>query len=609
MGFESFLLFFYLSTLSVLGLVGVPLPFSVPPLPEEPALLRIAPRDSLACFAWSGAATPDAKSANHTERLCAEPELRALVEALLRATRQAIGDELGGAAGLAQSTLHFACTALQRPGCVFVRSIARAPKPTLEAGIAFKLDGELAAGRALFGAYSMAMRAMAHGEMHEDVEVDGVRFRALPTDVEHAFVGIAEVDGWMLVAVGRDVPALMLAGLRDTSKGLLDNAGWRALAPGCQVARPATRTFVDCERLQRVLPELVGNAAVGFTEVLGVQRATAAVAVTGFDGDGFCSKSRVAVPEREGLLGAFAGPPVTQDSVLAVPVDADVALLMRVEPEKVEQALLTMFKVVGGDRVAGDYDEFQREFAQHLGLDWRRDLLTQLDGQVAAWNSASQGGFGITAATGVLGVRDVATFKKSMAQLLDAMGKRMKTKDAARAGGVRLGRRDGYLETFAHQDHTVHWIDSYERDVPFAPSWCVTPTALAISLWPQSLRATLDALDAPNPDRSLARLPAVSKRGNATLLVHLDVASLLQRGYPWLWLLLQQGAYEWQREGFDLDAADLPRLEALRHVGRELSRLEPDATGFTFTRTGTLPLLDPLTIAAIAAFGSSLAHL
>jgi hypothetical protein len=142
-----------------------------------------------------------------------------------------------------------------------------------------------------------------------------------------------------------------------------------------------------------------------------------------------------------------------------------------------------------------------------------------------------------------------------------------------------------------------------------SPSWCAAASTLVFGLTPQSLRSTLDALDVPNPDRSLARLPAINKRGKATLLVHVDPGSLLHHCYPWLCMLLQSQAHEWQSEGFDFDAADLPRLEALRHVGRELGRLEPDASGFTFTRTGTLPMLDPLTVTAVGMFGFALADL
>ena len=54
------------------GLGWAPSVFSVPPLPEDPALLRAAPADTMVYVQWFGArkARPDAR--NVTERL-AEP--------------------------------------------------------------------------------------------------------------------------------------------------------------------------------------------------------------------------------------------------------------------------------------------------------------------------------------------------------------------------------------------------------------------------------------------------------------------------------------------------------------------------------------------------------
>ena len=51
-------------------------PFSIPPAPQDPALARVAPRNSPFYFATAGTATPDPASRNRAERFLADPEIR-----------------------------------------------------------------------------------------------------------------------------------------------------------------------------------------------------------------------------------------------------------------------------------------------------------------------------------------------------------------------------------------------------------------------------------------------------------------------------------------------------------------------------------------------------
>ena len=60
----------------MLFFAGVSLPVGIPPAPEDPYLARIAPEKCLYYTTWSGTAEADPRSANHTERLVAEAEVR-----------------------------------------------------------------------------------------------------------------------------------------------------------------------------------------------------------------------------------------------------------------------------------------------------------------------------------------------------------------------------------------------------------------------------------------------------------------------------------------------------------------------------------------------------
>ena len=46
----------------LLSVLAMPLPVGVSPMAEDPALLRVAPRDTIAYVEWFGAADPDPNS-------------------------------------------------------------------------------------------------------------------------------------------------------------------------------------------------------------------------------------------------------------------------------------------------------------------------------------------------------------------------------------------------------------------------------------------------------------------------------------------------------------------------------------------------------------------
>lgn len=596
-------LLLYLATAALATTVGVPQPFSMPPLPEEPALLRIAAKDSIACVTWSGAADADPQSDNRTERLCAEPDVRRAVAALQDALKAVMLREMGMAGGPAQGALDLAVAALQRPGCAFVSGFDPRDPSAVRAGLAVKLGDRMNVAQTLIGMGAVALRAEHRDgeETWDDLEVDDVRFRALPLPVTQPFVGWAAVDGWLLVAVGRDTAAPMLAGLHGDDQGLRGSAATRRLLAAAEVERPATRTFVDLAKLQTLMSARHGPLTGAMFEALGLGQATAALATTGLHGDGFRAQVRLAVPKPAGLLAALAGPPITQDALIAVPRDADVALAVRTDPQLLQNAVVDLFDAMTGGRVRGAFDGFRREWAAQFGFDWNEGVTGQLDGQLTAWNAPSQGGLGITAATARLGLRDGGAFAQPFGVFMGQMQAEVPSKKTAMGDG-RLRRNGVHLETFAHGDHTAWWIDDLDDDVPFAWSWSAGRDALTFAMTPQALRCTLDAVDAPNPDHSLVRLPAVSRRGAATLMLHVDLQSLLRRGYPLAMLLLQSADEEWLREGFDFDAADLPRQEALaRHLGQELTTVAPVDGGFEYLRSGALPVVDPLTMAVVLA--------
>ena len=79
---------FFMLMLLFGGQTGVPL--GLPPLPEDRTMASVAPQECIWYFSWSGAADADPKSANQTEQLLAEPEIREFVHSVGKAIAAAM---------------------------------------------------------------------------------------------------------------------------------------------------------------------------------------------------------------------------------------------------------------------------------------------------------------------------------------------------------------------------------------------------------------------------------------------------------------------------------------------------------------------------------------
>jgi hypothetical protein len=240
---------------------------------------------------------------------------------------------------------------------------------------------------------------------------------------------------------------------------------------------------------------------------------------------------------------------------------------------------------------------FLVEAKQSSGVHVRDDLMANADDCVVAWSAPSQGGLLFTSAVAAVPLRDGKAFGKSLQAMWEQMTNVAPNKAGERAKGRALSWHEAYLEHFEHHGCKVWWVDLIDHNVPFALSWTSTAGHFLFGLQPQPLRSAIDASQQPDFDHALARQPVVARRGKATAMLYLDVHGILAQAYPPLLLLLQAGSLGWQRDGFDFDLADVPRLQALLpHVGPELVTFEPTQDGCLVTRRGSLPVLDPLLV-------------
>jgi hypothetical protein len=346
MMFGDFFKHLFLLMATGLGLIGLPSPLPLPPLPEDPALLRVAPADTALFVEWFGGGPPAAQTKNRSEQLAAEPEVRAMVAQLALGCRAMIEQQAGkrpqGQGLLALFDQGIA--ALQRPGCAFVVQL----RP-FEGGIVVSM-GEHAG--ALATAFAGALALLEPGRMEVGRSTfGGVEFQTLVLPRDLGTIGWAAIDGYFAVALGEGALKQIAAGLRQQDAGLGGLPALQQLRDGGKVERPVLRTYAS-------VAHLVGQApfANGLWKALGVAGATAALAESGLEGDGFVSRLQLALPQAEGLLGVLRGQPLSQDDLALVPDDATVALALRADKGRFEQMLLAIVAGLRGQDAQQEWD-------------------------------------------------------------------------------------------------------------------------------------------------------------------------------------------------------------------------------------------------------------
>lgn len=597
MNFGDFFRHITLVFVSYLGLLGIPMPLPLPPQPEDPAMLRVAPADSVLFVQWFGQGESNPNSKNRCEQLAQEPEVRAMITRLIASCRAALVHESRGSEDFAAvlALLDSAVTMFAHPGCLFVQDL----QPF--AGGFVVRNGEQAAATAK--AFAAALVAGSRGRAQlEKKTIGDVTFEtvALPQDLKFLAWGV--VDNCFVLSVGEAATEQIVAGLQNTDQGLAGNPGVRRLMPGCKVERPVLRTYASIEKILRQAPY-----ADKFWRPLGLSATKAALAESGLEGDGFVSRVQLAIPQPlegtgEGLLGQLRGKPLSQDDLALIPGDATTAIAMRSIEGGLERAGLLAATSMAGQDPSPLWERFLAEGIRAMGLDIRKDLLSHLDDCVVTWNSPGQGGLGFTGAVASLPLRDAQAFGENLTMMWHRLAEIAPSKEKARAKKERLRPYGGYLGSFEHGGSKVWWMDHVDRDLPFGISWTSTDQHGLFSMQPQQIRTAIDNSTLPNFDTALVRKPLIARRGDAHAMLYVDLQGLLRQGYGALLVMFQMESHQWQNDGFDFELADVPRLESLaRHLGPELTVLEAVPNGWRITRRGSLPVLDPLLVTVATA--------
>jgi hypothetical protein len=545
---------------------------SLPPLPEDKALLSAAPEECLFYLSWYGMDTPRADSRNHTERLLAEPEVQQLAAGIWHAIQQALRAEGDPDSGLwADELLPLVKTVLTRPTAMYVSHMDFAEgNPNIDGALIVNLGREAPTVRETL----LKLETVA-GLNAQAVNVGGVAFRELQLPPGSPTVRWGLRGEHLIVAVGAETAAKVVQRMSAAAGA---PAWLRAVHQRLPVERPA---FVEYVNVQRIL-----EYAAPFTafvpelqralDALGINDLQYVGIVAGLDAEGAVSHCAMATRGRpRGLLGMAGQEPLRREDLQRIPGDATWAVALRCDAARFYRDLLQMLANID-PAVAADFQQEVANAEQEWGFNILADLLEPLGDTWVLYNSPREGGLLFTGATLVVPLRDPQRARRTHDIVLRLL---------------RQERGEAGVATSTFAGHTLHTL-LFDEPVPLAPAWCLTDQELVVALYPQAVKSFL----ARSGGSTLAERAEVAgllrpdASGRAPCCVcYENTPELFSLLYPVLQAAAPMLTGQLRREGFDLDPALLPRAGAiLPHLRPGAMTVTTGDDGVYLTSRGTL---------------------
>jgi hypothetical protein len=335
--------------------------------------------------------------------------------------------------------------------------------------------------------------------------------------------------------------------------------------------------------LERVQPLLQGEAA-RVPENLGLTNVQALYSSTGMDDVACVTKGLIAIdgPPR-GIFALLPHHPLAASDLQVVPQDATVALALRLDPRQ------TLDRVV--DLVVSFDPRARQEFADglwkaesELGIDIKSDLLATLDDKLVLYMPSGEVLTSWTGTAAALKIKDRRRLERTIDKLAVVGRMRLEPRDEQQQG-VRF--RESEFE-----DYTLHYLQFVGTPMPFTPSWCVTDEYLIAGLTPQAVKTAISRLG--QPDESLAEVEpvaaALGEGDGPAFLGYADTQRIFRGLYPMFMWGLQAASGELARQGFELDLALVPSVDAVApHLVPAVSTWRATPEGFRFDSHQSLP--------------------
>ena len=568
------------------------LPVGLPPEAEDPKMSQVAPEQALIYLSWAGTADADGKSANASERLLADPQVKFFAKKLEDAIVGTIKAQMrrDEEQALLKHGHLLIKQMLLRPTTIYVaKADLFNDAPNIEAGLVINFGKDAAAAKIALE----ALEAMIAKELGKEFEVmpakdGGLRRMPIP-DNDAPLVAWGFEGDYMMLAVGKETATRLRGALTGGKAPAWLTEAKTKLAP----KRLSSFTYINVAQVLKQFGPMLASQMMGGPEgkaqfdriisALALDKAKYFAATTGFDDVKFVSRSLLAVdPAAGGVFKLVSSKGLTLADLADVPRDADLALVTRLNAAEIWDEVFKIMAAID----PGLKDEAIREMKnaeEELGFRVKEDFIDALGDVWSIYNSPGEGGLVITGLTGVVQLKDA----KKAQKVVDFLEKSF-NQEWNRNGGddPQNPRRRRYeIKTLVQGEHKIRYINPVGDDWVVAPAWCVTADRFVIAPYPQMIRSYL-ARTSDKKAGSLADVPQVkamfTAAGGPASLTYVDTPELFKKFYP---LLHGAGVVmlaDMQRHGFDMDITALPTASSI------LPFLSPDTGTVSRTADGIL---------------------
>ena len=563
---------------------GAGLPLSLPPLPEDPMLARVAPAECLVYTSWSGTAVADAKSTNQTEQLLAEPEVRDMFAQIERAITSGI--EKNGPPqqrAVALDVVRWGKKALTRPMAAFVSSVAIGQHgPDFRGGLVLNAGDDVAELKTTLEKYQAAMP-----QPPEKVEVGGVSCYQLVLGPGAPMITWGVKDKYLVVGVGDGSLEEILKRADGTPPEWLTKV--RKQLP---VERQSTISFINVKKIVEQFAPMGGEKARIIIEALGLGNVTSLATVSGLEGEGFVNRTLLGIEgDPTGVLCLGTGKPLGLQDLNSIPSDADFAVAGRLDLARVmDKAIAIAGKIE--PQAGAEIERNLKMLDEHLGVDLRKDVVDSLGDVWCAYNSPSEGGLLVSGFTGVVQVKDYERLSAAHAKLLALVQADIARGDRAAPGSTvhSYGPPPKLcIEHFRFAEQDIYFLSA--PDFPFAPAWCLTHKELIVAAFPQQIKAYLSRGSDFKSLATVADVADVFKGAEGPVsLSYVDGRRFLTQLYPLLCVGVQMASKQLSREGVDINVSIVPSAPTIyRHLRPSVSVVRRTDAGIETISRGTVP--------------------
>lgn len=550
---------------------GFGLPSGVPPTAEDPLTQKIAPAECLFYTSWAGTGTPNASSANHTEKMLAEPEIQDFLD---RA-----GDSFFGALQQAQpdpnaqnafDDIKKAMKLIRgKPGAFYLSEVQLNGNdaPDVKGGGLLRMDADGPALKQILESF----QSQAQGSKVTEVQIKTRTFYRMVSEDEAPTITWGLAGKYLIFGLGDGAVEDLMQRARGQAPAWLTSAKAKLTVP-----RVSSVMYVDANMIIDLVVEASGDAeAERIVSALGLDKVGAAVMVNGLDDNGCVTRASLALDG--GATGIFSwldAQPLNAKDLSQIPSTSPVAIAFKLDAAGIYDLWIDLATQIDPDS-AQEMLAGMQQMEQQVGLRIRDDLLGSLGDTWRIYAQPGPAGL-ITGWTIAIKVRDRQKLEQ-VNNTLTAMAKA-----ALQQGGP-------VLESSEIAGHTVHTLSFGQPGVPAAPSWCITDDELFVAVTPQQMEPLLSGEAQGESLVQNADVKKLFQADSRTLaFAYLDTQQVAQTLLPLAQMGLQMA--QGQRGVPPLTTDGLPSQEAIvPHLQPSLFAFQRTDDGVGFTSYQTLP--------------------